>query len=143
MKKNVSDQKSGNETATIRHLIGERLKTRALDQTTAPDAHLDEDALCAFVEGRLAEASTVIGHLIACSSCRHTTALLIRSGSQLETGSEATPIESPGPGSTLLERLAAGLTPSIEEDVVFAYQEPEPAPDENAESGPKKLEDKK
>jgi putative zinc finger protein len=135
--KMVTEQKGGNATDTIRQMIDRRLKTRTADESAAaPTAgHMDEDAIGAFVEGRLeeAEAAPVISHLIGCASCRHATALLIRFESQFESENGPTPIESPGRVHLLLERLAAGITPSLEEDAVFAYQNPEPEPDENAE----------
>ena len=134
MTKKLTEQPGGTEAETIRYMIDQRLKARTSDESAAqPDAHIDEDAICAFVEGRLddAEASPVISHLITCSSCRHTTALLIRFESQLETENDPTPVESPGRVRLLLERLAAGLTPSVEEDAVFAYHDPEP--DQTAE----------
>jgi hypothetical protein len=114
----------------IRYMIDQRLKARASDESTVPaDAHLDEDAISAFVEGRLVEAESapLVSHLIVCASCRHATARLIRVESQFKPEDDPTPGESPGRVGLLLERLAAGLTPSLEEDAVFAYQEPEPA----------------
>jgi hypothetical protein len=143
----MTEQEGGTETETIRYMIDQRLKTRTADESAGPsDAHIDEDSICAFVEGRLeeAEASPVISHLIVCASCRHTTALLIRFESQLEPEHDPMPIESPGRVRLLLERLAAGLTPSVQEDAVFAYQNPEPELDENAElieKNPKKPEE--
>jgi hypothetical protein len=124
----MTEQEGGTETETIRYMIDQRLKARVADESAAPsDAHIDEDSICAFVEGRLeeAEASPVISHLIECASCRHTTALLIRLESQFEPDDDPTPIESPGRVRLLLERLAAGFTPSVEEDAVFAYQDPD------------------
>ena len=136
------------ETEAIRHMIHQRLKARLTAESPSSDTHLDEDAICAFVEGRLeeAEVSPVVSHLIACSSCRHTTAQLIRLGSQFDPEIELTaPEESPGRVRLLLERLASRLTPSLEEDAVFAYQEPIAEPDQGAEvvteSKPEKLED--
>ncbi len=67
MKKKLTAQEGGTETETIRYMIDQRLKARISEQSAAPlDAHVDEDAICAFVEGRLeeAEASPVISHLI-------------------------------------------------------------------------------
>jgi hypothetical protein len=113
----------------IRYMIDQRLKARASDESTVPaDAHLDEDAISAFVEGRLVEAESapLVSHLIVCASCRHATAQLIRVESQFKPEDEPTPDESPGRVGLLLERLAAGFTPALEEDAVFAYQEPEP-----------------
>ncbi len=119
----------------MRYLIHQRLKTRMPEESLpAPlEAHLDEDAICAFVEGRLeeAESAPVITHLVACAPCRHTTAQLIRLESQFEPESDLTPVEDPGPVRSLLEHLAARITPSFEEDAVFAYQDPEH--DQNAE----------
>jgi hypothetical protein len=123
------------ETETIRYLIAQRLKTRVPDESVAaPLDHLDEDAICAFVEGRLEEneSAPVITHLIACASCRQTTAQLIRLESQFNPESDPTPVESTGPMRSLLEHLASRITPSFEEDAVFAYQDPEPV--QNAES---------
>jgi hypothetical protein len=133
--KTVTEHEGGNATDTIRQMIDQRLKARTADEAAATGGHMDEDAICAFVEGRLeeAEAAPVISHLIRCASCRHTTALLIRFESQFEFEKDPTPIEGPGRVQLLLERLAAGFTPSLEEDAVFAYQNPEPDPDENSE----------
>jgi hypothetical protein len=125
----MTEQEGGTGTETIRYMIDQRLKARTADESAAPsNTHIDEDSICAFVEGRLeeAEASPVISHLIVCASCRHTTALLIRFESQFEPENDSTPDESPGRVRLLLERLAAGFTPSVEEDAVFAYQNPEP-----------------
>ena len=134
MKKKLTEQEGGTETETIRYMIDQRLKARVPEQSAAPlSAHVDEDAICAFVEGRLeeAEASPVISHLITCASCRHTTALLIRFESQFGPEQDPAPDEGPGRVRLLLERLAAGFTPPLEEDAVFAYQNPEP--DQTAE----------
>ena len=129
----MTSEKAKKETETIRYLIHQRLKTRAESLPGPLEAHLDEDAICAFVEGRLAEAESapVITHLVACASCLHTTAQLIRLESQFDPEGEPIPAEGPGPVRSLLEYLAARVTPSFEEDVVFAYQDPEP--DQNGE----------
>jgi hypothetical protein len=116
-------------------MIHQRLKAR-LATESPPSEHLDEDALCAFVEGRLeeAESSPVISHLIACASCRQTTAQLIRLGSQFDPENELTALEeSPGRVRLLLEGLASRLAPSFEEDAVFAYQEPVAEPEQGTE----------
>jgi anti-sigma factor RsiW len=120
-------------------MIHQRLKTYT--QVEALDAHPDEDTICAFVEGRLEEtgSSQMVSHLVACGSCRHTTAQLTRLDSQINAENDA-PLQDEGPGRlrSLLEGLASGVIPSSEEDVVFAYQNPSelkteadgPAPDE-------------
>jgi hypothetical protein len=131
----LTGEKAKKETETIRYLIEQRLKTRVpAESLPGPlDAHLDEDAICAFVEGRLeeTESAPVVSHLVACAPCRHTTAQLIRLESQFDSESESTPLDSPGPVRSLLDYLAARVAPSFEEDTVFAYQNPEP--DQNAE----------
>ena len=132
----MTGENAKKETDTIRYLIEQRLKTRGpVESLSEPvDAHLDEDAICAFVEGRLeeSESAPVITHLVVCAPCRHTTAQLIRLESQFNPESDPPPVESTGPVRSLLEHLAARITPSFEEDVVFAYQDPEP--DQNGES---------
>jgi hypothetical protein len=125
------------ETEAIRDLIHQRLKARVATESLPSDEHLDEDAICAFVEGRLeeTEASPVISHLIVCSSCRRTTAQLVRFESQFDSENDpAAAEEGPGRVRVLLERLASGLTPSIEEDAVFAYHEPAEDTEERAEA---------
>jgi hypothetical protein len=131
----VTGERAKKETETIRYLIHQRLKTRVpVEPLPAPLDHLDEDAICAFVEGRLEEneSAPVIRHLVACAPCLHTTAQLIRLESQFDPENDPTPVEGAGPVRSLLEHLAARITPSFEEDAVFAYQEPEP--DQKAES---------
>ncbi len=134
------------ETEAIRHLIHGRLKARQATELLPLESHLDEDAMGAFVEGRLeeAEVSPVISHLIACASCRHTTAQLIRLGTQFDAENDlAVSPESPGRVRLFFDDLTARLTPAFEEDAVFAYQEPEPARDTEVVSGskPEKPED--
>ena len=120
-------------------MIHHRLKT--LTQVEALDAHPDEDTICAFVEGRLEEAgsSQMVSHLIACGSCRHTTAQLSRLDSQINAENDSLlQDEAPGRLRLLLEGLVSRVTPASEEDAVFAYQNPpelnteaiEPTPDE-------------
>lgn len=118
----------------MRQMIDRRLKTRVPAESPF-EAHLDEDSISAFVEGRLeeAESSPVISHLVACSFCRHTTAQLIRLESQFDSLGDAPVAEGPGRVRLFLESLAARVTPSFEEDAVFAYQNPEGDPGENVE----------
>jgi len=125
-------------------MIQQRLQAR-LPAELPSSGHLDEDSLGAFVEGRLqeAEVSPLISHLIACASCRQTTAQLIRLESQFDPELDAGFVdEGPGRVPSLLEHLAARLTPSFEGDAVFAYQDPamEPAPEDevSTESKPEK-----
>lgn len=122
----VTRPEANKETEAIRYMIEQRLKARLANESPSSE-HLDEDAICAFIEGRLeeTEASPVISHLIACTSCRQTTAQLVRLESQFDTETESTALEeNPGRVPSLLERLASRLAPSFEEDAVFAYQDP-------------------
>lgn len=122
--------KSNREIEAMRHMIHQHLQSRAV--ATEPmllDVHLDEDALNAFVEGRLGdrESAPLIKHLIACGYCRHATSQLVRL--EAETGQAGAPTpdlaaEEPGLIRRLLEDLAARVLPSSDEDAVFAYHAP-------------------
>jgi hypothetical protein len=118
-------------------MIHHRLKTYT--EVEAPDAHPDEDTICAFVEGRLEEAGSLqmVSHLIACAPCRHTTAQLTRLDSQINGENDLT-LQDEGPGRVrlLLEGLASRVIPSAEEDVVFAYQNPSDLDTEAIEPAP-------
>jgi hypothetical protein len=112
----------------IRYLVEQRLKSLVANDSpsSAPNAHLDEDAICAFVEARVdeAESQPIIAHLVACAACRHSTAQLIRLESGFDAeGADEIPSDDPGRVRQLFEHLAAGLTPSFEEEV-FGYQSP-------------------
>ncbi len=108
-------------------MIHQRLKTTT--QLKGLEDHPDEDTICAFIEGRLAEAgsSQMVSHLIACGSCRRITAQATRLDSQINSEYNA-PLEEaeaePGRLRSILEGLAARVLPVAEEDVVFAYQNP-------------------
>ncbi len=67
----------------------------------------------------------MVSHLIACGSCRHTTAQLTRLDSQSNAENDS-PLQDEEPGRVrlLLEDLASRVIPLSEEDVVFAYQNP-------------------
>lgn len=112
-------------------MIQQHLQTRAL--ATPPiltDVHLDEDALNAFVEGRLSqhESAPIIKHLVACAYCRQATSQLVRLETETVIASSQTPLasaeEEPGRIRRLLEDLASRVLPSSEEDAVFAYHAP-------------------
>ncbi|SRR6266496_1938460 len=103
-------------------------RLNAVRGVEAPDAHPDEDAICAFMEGRLedAGASQIVSHLIVCGSCRHATAEFTRLDFQDDAEMES-PLEDVGPGRMhlLVKGLASRIIPSHEDDAVFAYHEPE------------------
>ena len=144
---NVTRPEARKETEAIRYLIHERLRARLATESRPLESHLDEDAICAFVEGRLeeAESSPVISHLIACASCRQTTAQLIRFGSQFDPENDSTASDESPERVPFFERMASRLTPSLEEDAVFAYHDPAAEPDQgtdvNPESKPGEVDD--
>ena len=113
----------------IGQLIHERLNCPPdVAAALQPEAHLDEDALGAFVEGRLREdeSATIVSHLLACGSCRSASARLIRLESFPSRDDEVTiPEDSPSRVRQWLDSLASQVVPSSGEDAVFAYQNPD------------------
>jgi anti-sigma factor RsiW len=101
--------------------------------------HLDEDALSAFVEGRLSETESApfIKHLVSCTSCRHITAQLVRLDTELSARETPLPVstEEPGRIRRLLADLAARVLPSTEDNAVFAYHAPADDFEKKDESG--------
>ena len=124
--------KSNQESDRVRRMVHQHLARRgslASTASAAAGAHLDEDALSVFIEGRLSEneAAPLIRHLVACASCRHITAQLIRLDTELSAADAPAPApqaEEPGRIRRLLADLAARVLPSSEGDVVFAYHAP-------------------
>ena len=125
--------KGNKESDDVRRMVHQHLAGRGSLASTESDAiagaHLDEDALSVFVEGRLSEseAAPLIRHLVACASCRHITAQLIRLDTELsamDAPALAPQTEEPGRIRRLLADLAARVLPSSEGDVVFAYHAP-------------------
>ncbi|HEX8844666.1 MAG TPA: zf-HC2 domain-containing protein [Pyrinomonadaceae bacterium] len=122
--------KSNKESERWRRMLHQHLGRRAsLDQASTLGAHLDEDALSAFVEGRLGnpESAPVVRHLVSCSSCRRITAQLIRLDTELsgiETDQAPVTSEEPGRIRRLLADLASRVLPATETDAVFAYHAP-------------------
>lgn len=110
-------------------MVHHHLRRRALvAQQMLADAHLDEDALSAFTEGRLSEneSAPVVKHLVACSFCRNITAQLIRLDSEIGEHAQNIPStpEEPGRIRRLLDDLAARVFPSSDDEAVFAYHAP-------------------
>jgi len=125
----VTRAEKDKEMEAIGQLIHERLNCPP-DAAAAihSAAHLDEDVLGAFVEGRLREdeSATIVSHLLACGSCRSASARLIRLESFLSSGDEVTiPEETPSRLRQWLDSMASQVVPSSGEDAVFAYQNPD------------------
>ena len=117
-----------NKAVAIRDLINHRLKSVAATELRAEstEAHLDEDAIAAYIEGRLAETECkpVLAHLAACGLCRRVSAQFVRLDNQIDAEPIGEPLSAEDPGrlGTLLSRL--GSIAAGDEDVVFAYQNP-------------------
>lgn len=120
--------KSNKESERLRSLVHGHLRQRAsLAPTLTAGAHLDEDMLTAFTEGRLSvtESTPIVKHLVTCSSCRHITAQLVRLDTQLAAEERPAPVpqEEPHRIRRLLADLAARVLPSTDSEV-FAYHAP-------------------
>lgn len=124
--------KSNKESARFRQMVHEHLRhgRASFAARSMAGAHLDEDSLSTFIEGRLSEfeSTPVVRHLVSCASCRHITAQLIRLDT--ETSASETPThapassEEPGRIRRLLENLASRVLPSTGDDEVMAYHAP-------------------
>ena len=111
-------------------MIHQHLQRRAMvAPPVVTNVHLDEDALSAFVEGRLTEteAAPVIQHLVGCGFCRRITAQVVRLESEIgpveENVSDGSQ-EEPGRIRRLLDDLSSRVFPQPEGDAVFAYHAP-------------------
>jgi len=109
-------------------MIAQRLKAvAAAELSQLPDqAHLDEDVIAAFVEGRLLdnECQTVLAHLAACGACRRASAQMVQLENQVDAEPASDFAEDPGRLESLLSKFGS-LVPSTGEEVVFAYQDSE------------------
>jgi hypothetical protein len=99
------------EELRIQGLLDQYLKFRS--SATAPAAHLDEDSLNAFVEGRLGERelSPVIKHLIDCSFCLNVTAELTKL--EMAFAEEEIPAAAPATEPTRVSDVLKGLLARI------------------------------
>jgi hypothetical protein len=120
---------SNKEMETARLMLGQHLRRGALASSTAADAfvHPDDDAVNAFIEGRLNENESLplISHFVACAACRRMMVELIRFTTEIEPSTE-TPTPNAEQSTSrirrLLQELAARVLPSSNDDAVFAYQ---------------------
>ena len=141
--------KSNQESARFRQMVHEHLRQGRVSFASrqAAGAHLDEDVLSVFVEGRLSEIESmpVVRHLVGCASCRHITVELIRLDTEISPAETPThaPASSEEPGRIrrLLENLASRVLPSSGDDEVLAYHAP--ADDFEEKDEEKKDKDKK
>lgn len=116
------------EELNIQKLLSNYLHLRVSSNALSSEGqHLDEDALSAFVEGRLGqkESQPVVSHLVDCSFCRHVTAELVKLDFAF---AEETPqtfeIETPSKISEVLSNVLSRLF-GTNDSAVFAHQEKE------------------
>jgi len=126
----VTEPETDKEMEAIRSMIDQRLKfcPPGGAASFASEGHLDEDAVSAFVEGRIEEneSASIVSHLVACGTCRGATARLIRLESlAMDDDDVIVPEHNPSRLRQWLEDLAAQVVPSTGEDAVFAYQNPD------------------
>jgi anti-sigma factor RsiW len=130
-----------NKKDCMREIIAQRLKSVAASElSNAPSgSHVDEDLIAAFVEGRLTdtECKPVLSHLAACGLCRRTSAQFVQLENQIDADIVTPADEEPGRLEALLSRLRSAV-PSANDEVVFAYENPEDeGADSEQESSPK------
>lgn len=111
----------------MREIVARRLKSVAASELSnlPAGAHVDEDLIAAFVEGRLTETECrpVLSHLAACGLCRRTSAQFVQLENQIDADIVTPADEEPGRLEALLSRLRSAV-PSAHEEVVFAYENP-------------------
>ena len=117
-----------NKKDCIREIVAQRLKSVAASELSNVPAgsHVDEDVIAAFVEGRLTdmECKPVLSHLAACGLCRRTSAQFVQLENQIDGEvSTSASDEDPGRLEALLSRLRSAV-PSVSEEAVFAYEDP-------------------
>jgi len=112
----------------MREIVARRLKSVAASELSnlPAGAHVDEDLIAAFVEGRLTETecSPVLSHLAACGLCRRTSAQFVQLENQIDADIVTPADEEPGRLEALLSRLRSAV-PSAHDEVVFAYENPQ------------------
>lgn len=117
-----------NKKDRMREIVAQRLKSVAASELSnlPAGAHVDEDLIAAFVEGRLTdtECKPVLSHLAACGLCRRTSAQFVQLENQIDADVLTPADEEPGRLEALLSRLRSAV-PSANDEVVFAYENPE------------------
>src|SRR5687768_5705953 len=112
----------------MREIVAKRLKSVAASELSNLPAgsHIDEDSIAAFVEGRLTdtECKPVLSHLAACGLCRRASAQFVQLENQIDDEVSPAAAEEPGRLEALLSRLRSAV-PSANDEVVFAYENPE------------------
>ncbi len=137
----INKGQTNSEELKIQGLLDRYLKFRT--STVNSDAHLDEDSLAAFVEGRLSqrESSPVIKHLIDCSFCLNVTAELAKLelafADEFQTVSAVAAPAEPTKVSDVLKGLLSRIF-GTQDGAVFAHHETEEDKDDEKDKDDKK-----
>ena len=131
-------QPNNTETVKIQGILARYLELRSRQTVQSQAlAHLDEDSLNAFAEGRLSEreAMPVIDHLTDCSFCRHKTVEMVRL--ELEFADMNAPVQvretsEPASVASVLNSILSRIFGSGE-SAVFAHEEPRKNDEEKKE----------
>jgi len=131
-------QPNNTETVKIQGILARYLELRSRQTVQSQAlAHLDEDSLNAFAEGRLSEreAMPVIDHLTDCSFCRHKTVEMVRL--ELEFADMNAPVQvretsEPASVASVLNGILSRIFGSGE-SAVFAHEEPRKNDEEKKE----------
>jgi len=131
-------QPNNTETVKIQGILARYLELRSRQTVQSQAlAHLDEDSLNAFAEGRLSEreAMPVIDHLTDCSFCRHKTVEMVRL--ELEFADMDAPVQvretsEPASVASVLNSILSRIFGSGE-SAVFAHEEPRKNDEEKKE----------
>jgi hypothetical protein len=121
-------QPNDSQTTMIQGILARYLELHARDLPPASAAHLDEDTLNAFTEGRVSEreSTPVISHLSECSFCRRRTVELVRLAAYFDTLDEPLvvreEISKPVSVSSVLNGILSRIFGSGEA-AVFAHEE--------------------
>ena len=123
-----NDGKINPSELKIQGLLDRYLRFQSKKDGFEGRAHLDEDALTAFVEGSLSEreAQPMIAHLVDCSFCRHVTAELVKL--DLAFAEEIQPIAAAESQPTKVSEVLGGILSRLfgtNDGAVFAHHEEE------------------
>lgn len=134
----ANTQQNDIQNAKIQGLLARYLELRSM-QTPPSElpAHLDEDTLNAFTEGRIREreAIPVVSHLTDCGFCRHRTVELVRLDMHFADLDEAAPVRDTVQEPVSVSSVLSGILSRIfgtSEATVFAHEEPKEESEDEA-----------
>lgn len=132
----------GPENMQAHDLVDRFLVSRKILKSSAAEtsAHLDDDSLATFVEGKLnrRELAPIVSHLVDCGFCLHKTAELVRLDMEFEGTDAVTRVvdtSQPSKISAVLSDLFSKIF-GTNDGAVFAHQEKDEADDTAEEKKP-------